>query len=188
VRPVQQQLARQEVRIRSQPALPALRFVCRRACEQPSSLDRERRERARRPRNRASGGAAASAIVHARWRSEACSDTRPRTWRPSDLGVEGAQAPRAGGVQRGLAAAPFAPGCGAAAARTRAPLTKRRPGYQAPPLILQCPRRSRKLPAKLRDRSDRQTGKARDGRAPRCRARRDRRLRRGVSWHAARAR
>ena len=34
-------------------------------------LDREGRERQRTPRSRTSGGYAASAIVHARWRSEA---------------------------------------------------------------------------------------------------------------------
>ena len=72
----------------------------------PSRLDHEDREMfgprtarnsAKSAKARASGGAAASRIAHARWRSEACSDTRPRTWRLSNLGVEGAQAPRAGG-------------------------------------------------------------------------------------------
>ena len=38
---------------------------------QPDGLDHERRESGERRE-------AASAIVHARWQSEACSDTRPR--------------------------------------------------------------------------------------------------------------
>ena len=53
------------------------------------------------PGRKISGGCAASAIVHAHWRSEACSDTRPRTWRLSNLGVEGASAPHAGRSRRG---------------------------------------------------------------------------------------